>query len=732
MTDGELLQRYAANRDGEAFAEIVRRHGGMVHATARRLARDEAEDVTQAVFLLLAQKAGKLVRYRNLAGWLYNVARYCASNAQRMHGRRKRHLENYQQQESVVKQSAISTDPHAMASELLDAGLTQLKDDQRQAVLLRYIEGLTLDEAAERLGVNTAAVAKRAERGVTRLRQYFAARGVTLSDAALAATPITTTLAASLSQLATGAAPAKGAVTIASATGTTMTLATVKAAAVVLLAVAGVTAAAVGVAKVARPTPNSSQASTQPATQSMAAIPPPAAGLTQDTGRAVATQFTRALRDRDEEAVAKLLIANSPDEARAAAAGFIAQIRDGMYAAFPNRLDQVVNSMFMSSQQGEMIYATLDTSTPTEADVQRLSIRLEPVAGQWRVRDAKISDADAMRESSPKAPPATAPLDPNVQAGTYTKAAEIFQQFQSRMNYEADPAALEKQKPLVLENLKLAQDDLKKLADALRSTDLTIPDQNVIDVNKWLEEARRVLDQQGADAFFEFGNGVRNDQAFIAASKKIWGLSETLPARAEAESERLHAGTRPPSFAPPIELTLSWDNSLHSIPGPVTVPQWFRDSPTFKVWQKRHDVRRFRTRDDAGNVYEIQCSGGMKGEDGRTYEVIPHISMFRPDGTLAAAAEYDHFGRAVGWGTFDKTGKVFVTKVVTERSGSATDAPAKVAQVIFFDEKKNQRMWEVEKDNVVSMELSKDPIGGSVKTLRGGRKPRAHATTRAI
>jgi DNA-directed RNA polymerase specialized sigma24 family protein len=86
MTDAELLQCYAATRDGDAFAEIVRRHGGMVHATARRLARDEAEDVTQAVFLLLAQKAGKLSRYRNLAGWLYNVTRYCASNARRTRG----------------------------------------------------------------------------------------------------------------------------------------------------------------------------------------------------------------------------------------------------------------------------------------------------------------------------------------------------------------------------------------------------------------------------------------------------------------------------------------------------------------------------------------------------------------------------------------------------------------------------------------------------------------------
>ena len=178
MTDGELLHRYAAAGDGEAFTELVRRHGGMVHAAARRLAGDgDADDVAQAVFLLLAQRAAKLARHRNVAGWLYNVTRYCASNARRTRGRREKHLERYQQQQQHQREAGMTDDvaaheaDRAVAADMLDAGLAKLKDDQRQAVLLRYIEGLSLDQAAERLGINAPAVAKRAERGIARLRE---------------------------------------------------------------------------------------------------------------------------------------------------------------------------------------------------------------------------------------------------------------------------------------------------------------------------------------------------------------------------------------------------------------------------------------------------------------------------------------------------------------------------------------------------------------------------------
>src|SRR5438874_13152558 len=94
MTDQDLLRRYVDARDESAFAELVRRHGGMVHATAARIAGDDdADDVAQAAFLLLARRASRLASHPNLAGWLYNAARYCAANARRTRLRRQKHTQ---------------------------------------------------------------------------------------------------------------------------------------------------------------------------------------------------------------------------------------------------------------------------------------------------------------------------------------------------------------------------------------------------------------------------------------------------------------------------------------------------------------------------------------------------------------------------------------------------------------------------------------------------------------
>src|SRR6476646_2572488 len=82
-TDADLLARYAGGRDEAAFAALVRRHGPMVRAVARRAVRDPhlAEDVAQAVFLVLARKAGQLARPDRLAVWLFGVARRLAARA---------------------------------------------------------------------------------------------------------------------------------------------------------------------------------------------------------------------------------------------------------------------------------------------------------------------------------------------------------------------------------------------------------------------------------------------------------------------------------------------------------------------------------------------------------------------------------------------------------------------------------------------------------------------------
>src|SRR3954466_15868560 len=79
-TDRELVREFAATRDEAAFAEIVRRHGPMVLAVCRRVLADapEADDAFQAVFLVLARRAGSVGRPERLGGWLHGVAGRCA------------------------------------------------------------------------------------------------------------------------------------------------------------------------------------------------------------------------------------------------------------------------------------------------------------------------------------------------------------------------------------------------------------------------------------------------------------------------------------------------------------------------------------------------------------------------------------------------------------------------------------------------------------------------------
>ena len=91
MDDWELLQAYVKQRSEAAFAELVRRHLNWVHSAACRQVRDVhlAEDVTQAVFVLLARKAGSLRRGTILAGWLFRTARFVAARTIRAEQRRK-------------------------------------------------------------------------------------------------------------------------------------------------------------------------------------------------------------------------------------------------------------------------------------------------------------------------------------------------------------------------------------------------------------------------------------------------------------------------------------------------------------------------------------------------------------------------------------------------------------------------------------------------------------------
>src|SRR3954469_18200432 len=89
--DADLVQRFARDRDEDAFVALVGRHGAAVLGVCDRLLgnRQDAEDAFQATFLLLARRAGSIKAPASVGGWLYGVAVRTAREAKASAARRR-------------------------------------------------------------------------------------------------------------------------------------------------------------------------------------------------------------------------------------------------------------------------------------------------------------------------------------------------------------------------------------------------------------------------------------------------------------------------------------------------------------------------------------------------------------------------------------------------------------------------------------------------------------------
>lgn len=183
VTDRELLTRYTEG-DESAFTALVGRHGGMVLGVCRRVLPtvQDAEDATQAVFLILSRKAGVCRWQPSVANWLYTAARQIASRANRSAKRRvKRETRTTPPSPSTLDQM---TGREAFAA--LDTELDRLPPIYREALVLCYLEGLNREEAAARLGLPAATMKMRLERGRKRLADALTKRGIVLGAGLLA------------------------------------------------------------------------------------------------------------------------------------------------------------------------------------------------------------------------------------------------------------------------------------------------------------------------------------------------------------------------------------------------------------------------------------------------------------------------------------------------------------------------------------------------------------------
>jgi RNA polymerase sigma-70 factor (ECF subfamily) len=191
-TDGELLRRFASDRDDAAFAGLVERHGPLVLGVCRRVLGtvQDAEDAFQATFLVLARKAGAIRDPGLLGNWLYGVASRVARKARVALDRRRRHERRARFLPHFAAPAAVELDD---LRPLLEQELRRLPERHRAAVGLCYLEGKSNAEAARLLRCPTGTVKGRLARARQLLRHRLIGRGlgafVLLLAGVLAAAP---------------------------------------------------------------------------------------------------------------------------------------------------------------------------------------------------------------------------------------------------------------------------------------------------------------------------------------------------------------------------------------------------------------------------------------------------------------------------------------------------------------------------------------------------------------
>jgi uncharacterized protein (TIGR03435 family) len=181
--DIELLRQYAVENSETAFAAIVGRHVNLVYSVAlRRVGNPHAaEEITQAVFIILSRKAKSFSHKTILTGWLHQTTRLMAANFLRTEIRRQ-----HREQEAFMQSASSETETWTQIAPLLDDAIAKLGARDRDAILLRYFENKSAREMAAALRVDEPAAQKRLTRAVEKLRAFFAKRGVTLTAAAIA------------------------------------------------------------------------------------------------------------------------------------------------------------------------------------------------------------------------------------------------------------------------------------------------------------------------------------------------------------------------------------------------------------------------------------------------------------------------------------------------------------------------------------------------------------------
>lgn len=180
--DLDLLKRYAAGGDPDAFGEIVRRYTAMVYHTCYRVLHDKAlaEDASQDTFYRLMQAPASV--NRSVGAWLHRTATRRSLDVLRSDTARSRRERIYSRDYYNGRANPPSW---SVLSPKIDEALAQLPEPTRSLLVDHFLGGKTQRQLAQETHTSTATVSRRIKQGLQELRQHLKTSGLVVAGAAL-------------------------------------------------------------------------------------------------------------------------------------------------------------------------------------------------------------------------------------------------------------------------------------------------------------------------------------------------------------------------------------------------------------------------------------------------------------------------------------------------------------------------------------------------------------------